>query len=741
MEKMIKKIVTLGPSTNTIEILEKIKERVVDFVRINMSHSTLKDLKYFIELSQKVGLDFIIDTEGSQIRTCEIKNGEYFYYENHEILLYEEEIIGGPDKISLRPKEIFQQLNVDDILYIDFDTLVLSVVDVSTKNKGFIKAKVISQGILGSNKGVVVDKQSGNEIVLPPLTSKDFEAIKIGQKYNVNFIAFSFARNKEAIEYVRNVSGMKVISKIECVDALKNLEEIIEVSDYLLIDRGDLSKEIPIEKIPLTQRVILSKAKNMNKEVFVATNLLESMIHHRKPTRAEVHDIIETINEGANGLVLAAETAIGKYPLGCINMLNKLILHSKFVEKKIKQNEEITPINIKRSYLLEHSVSSNLIEPNGGILVNRIGNPEDFTSELSDHKIKLNENTQLDFEQISIGTYSPLEGFLTKEELNSVLDNLRLPEGAIWPIPILLDVDYDIWKKLSNGELVPLVNSNSDEVVGMIEVGDLYEYDPLKIALKFYGTTVAEHPGVAITASMSGYYIGGKVTLFSFSEKKFKYSFTPRQIRRLFEEKNWEKVVGFHTRNVIHKAHEFIQFEAIKRAKADGILLHPVVGKKKKGDYQAQYIIESYEYMIKNVYPPDTALLAVFSTYSRYGGAKEALFTALCRQNFGCSHFVVGRDHTGAGISTTNNSGSIFDKFPDLKVKIIKFDEVFFSKLQNKYIEKTSEYDLSDKLSISGTEARKILLRGDNPPEWFMREEIASIITTAIKKGVEVFVK
>ena len=218
---------------------------------------------------------------------------------------------------------------------------------------------------------------------------------------------------------------------------------------------------------------------------------------------------------------------------------------------------------------------------------------------------------------------------------------------------------------------------------------------------------------------------------------------TPIQVRRLFEEKNWEKVVGFHSRNVIHKAHEFIQMSAIKKGNCDGIFLHPVVGRKKKGDYYSKYIIESYNIMQEMFYPENKTVLGVFSTYSRYAGLKEAIFTAICRQNFGCSHFIIGRDHTGSGFlnndSENKNLNNLLEK---LDIEILKFNNVYYSPKSKTYIEnKNFKYDdETDSFSISGTEARRLLKSCDYPPEWFMRKEISSMIIKYIKEGENVFI-
>ena len=748
---MTKIIVTLGPATNTLDKLLMIKSKKVDFVRINMSHSTIDDLKYYINLAKKADIPFIIDTEGSQIRTGNLSKESISYKENDIIHLYKEAIDGNSNGVSLRPMQILDQLQEGDILYIDFDTLVMRILNTSTINEGYVEAIVISSGNLGKNKGVVIDPQIERKFILPTLTPKDIEATQIGVEENIKYIAASFMRSGETVKEVREISKgkMQIISKIECKDALENLDDIINESDFLLIDRGDLSKEIPIEKIPFTQKIILNRAKKANKGVYVATNLLESMISNRKPTRAEVHDIINTIVDGAYGLTLAAETAIGKYPLGCINMLNKAINHSDLIinQEEINNKEEKFVIDLEnKNYLLDDSTSSSLIPPHGGTLVNRLCQKNYNHEELNLlEKIILNENQLLDLEQIAHGVYSPLDGFMDRTELESVLDKLELPNGTIWTIPILLDINTEDSKNINDGDKVTLLNSEK-QIVGWIDVSQKYTYDKSKLSEKFYGHSDKNHPGVKIINSLNPYFLGGKITLIKRRNSQHKnLELTPKQSRRLFDEKNWTKVVGFHTRNVIHKAHEFIQLSGLKRGQCDGIFLHPVIGKKKKGDYNSEFIVKSYEIMQKKFYPENTTVFGAFSTYSRYGGLKEAIFTALCRKNYGCSHFIIGRDHAGVGQkNNTDEEIKVAELFVKLGIEIIKFETVFYSKNNNIHQEEglnENHEDQADKLYISGTEARDLFNNYKSPPEWFMRPEISKMIINALKEGKEVFVK
>ncbi|MBA65311.1 MAG: sulfate adenylyltransferase [Candidatus Marinimicrobia bacterium] len=740
-------IVTLGPSTNTFEKISTIKARGVDFVRINMSHSSIEDLNYFIYLSKKANIPFIIDTEGSQVRTGNLNSKSISFSENQTVELHKNEFIGNKQKISIRPSEIIDQLKVGDILYVDFDTLALLITDTKTITHGFIKAKIISSGSLGSNKGIVIDPQINREINLPVLTAKDIEAIKLGLKNNISHVAASFMRDKNSVKYVRRISKnkMKIISKIECKDALHNLNDIILESDFLLIDRGDLSKEIPIEKIPFTQKIIIDRAKSHNKKVFVATNLLESMILNRKPTRAEVHDIINTIVDGAYGLTLAAETAIGKYPIGCINMLYKIIKHSTAIidtKKTINKEKEFISFLESKDYLLDDTISSSLIKPHGGELINRYNSSSLTKNELSSlKKIQLTENQKLDAFQIAVGAYSPLKGFMTKIELETVLENMILPNDIIWPIPILLDIEEHQTNKMNIGETVALTD-NSNSVIGIMKIEDLYKFDKKLIQKKLYHTNDITHPGVRQVNTFKPIFIGGKIHLFNkINMEHNHYNLTPRQTRRLFDEKNWSKVVGFHTRNVIHRAHEHIQLSALDKSKCDGLFIHPVIGQKKSGDYNSNIIIKSYEIM-RDFYPDNKVVFGVLSTYSRYAQEREAIFTAICRKNYGCSHFIIGRDHTGVG-NNKNNAHDIFSKIPNLDIEIIKFNNVHYSTNDQKYIEQASKTNLKNKksfMAISGTEAREMLSQLNKPPTWYMRPEISDMIIDSIKSNKEVFI-
>ncbi len=746
----IKIIVTLGPATNSEKVLHQIKSRGVDFVRVNMSHSSIDDLKYFVGLAKKVDIPFIIDTEGSQVRTGELSKNFVTIEENHAVKIYNKPVIGNEEKISLKPGHVVNELECGDLLHVDFAALTLQVCDTSTLASGYITAKAITPGKLGRNKAVVVDPGFKNKINLPTLSDKDAQSIKLGLQEKVKHIAASFMRNGSAVDYVRNKTGnkMKIISKIECLEALDNLDDIITKSDYLLLDRGDLSKEIPIEKIPLVQKIIINRARKFGKEVFVATNFLESMVYNRRPTRAEVNDIVNTILDGAGGLALSAETAIGKYPLESINMLKNVVREATTLdnmEETHQLREKIVQKLEEEKYLSAAAESTSLIAPHGGKLVNRMIQKipnQDYLNSLE--KIFLNQNLQMDIEQIAVGTFSPLEGFMNSQDLQGVLDNMRLADGTVWTIPIILDINPQQNDRIRVGDEIALVNELGDTIATML-VEDKYRLNKKDFALKVYGTNDPRHPGVSHLNTLHEHLLGGKINLIKRRPSVFKeHELTPRQVRKLFSERGWNRVVGFHTRNVIHRSHEFIQLKALEQSGCDGLFVQPVIGKKKTGDFQSTFIVRSYMKMIEDFYPKNKVVFTTLATFSRYAGPREAIFTALCRKNFGCSHFIVGRDHTGVGdFYQPRASHEIFDQFSDLGIKPIRFGKVFFSPQRGGYVHEDENPGAVEEtaMHISGTQARAMFKKGETPPDWFMRPEISDIILQAAKNGEDVFVK
>jgi len=729
-------IATIGPSSNKPEILEKLANRGVNFFRINLSHTEEKDIENKIKDIMGYGVPIMLDTEGSQIRSG--NTSIIHFEEGAKVKLYGNPVSCNENSIFLNPPGIMQKLSEGDLISIDFNSLLLKIYNVDNRHEGYIDCMVLIGGEIGGKKAVQIESPTFS---LPPFSRKDHAALELAKKYGIKNFTLSFMESPDSVrKFKEAIPEAKIYAKIESKKGLDNFLEIAKVSDGVLIDRGDLSSQVPLERIPLIQKYIIKKCRELDKKVIVATNTLEQMAFSLKPNKAEVNDIINIILDGATGIALTKETAVGKYPVETSNMLFNLIKQIEFINTN--NAEDLIQKIEETNYLTSHNVPELLVKPHGGRLVNRF--PHNYNKEIPEKKIEITEETLMDVEQIAIGSFSPLEGFLGKEDLESVTNNMRLANGVVWPLPILLDVTSEIKETLSEGEDISLTLNG--EVYAILHLDDIYSIDKEEYAKKIFETSDLSHPGVKRFVEMRDYLLGGKITLLKRKNSPYKiHELTPQQARKFFAERGWSKVLGFHTRNVIHRSHEFIQLEGLKRGLCDGLFVHPIVGKKKKGDFEAEVIIESYEKMIEEFYPKSKVIMGTFATYSRYCGPREALFTAITRKNFGCSHFIVGRDHTGVGnFYHVHASHNIFDKFTKEEIGIlpVKFDKVFYSELQDKYVHEPDSIDHpeGDKLHLSGTQARDLLKSGKSPPEWFMRPEISSRVIERIKQGEKVFV-
>ena len=328
MNQKIKIICTLGPSSFKKEILQKLKKQKVDIFRINLSHTNKNEIKRkILYLRRQKIKNICLDTEGAQIRTT-LTNDSHFLKKNHIVNLSIENKISNKKNIYLYPDFNLLSIPLKTKIFIGFEDLSLQVIKKNAK-KQILVCKIIKGGYLQSKKGVHVNYP----IKLKPLTEKDVYALKLGKLLNINYFAISFVNNHNDINEVKKIVGKKkyIISKVETLNALHDLKNIAKTSSALLIDRGDLSRYVPIEEIPLAQEEIIKKTKKTDKPVFIATNLLENMIENSQPTRAESNDIYSSLKQGAKGLVLAAETAIGKDPISCVTFLKRCIkvYHSK----------------------------------------------------------------------------------------------------------------------------------------------------------------------------------------------------------------------------------------------------------------------------------------------------------------------------------------------------------------------------------------------------------------------------
>lgn len=292
------------------------------------------------------------------------------------------------------------------------------------------------------------------------------------------------------------------------------------------------------------------------------------------------------------------------------------------------------------------------IEPHGGKLVNREVQADEkahFDERVKGlKKIRLDSRQASDIEMIAVGAFSPLGGFVGKEDYHSILHNMRLKNGLPWTIPITLSVTKDEAKDFKEGEDIAL-RSEEGEILAVLRLEEKYLAEKDEEALQVYGTQDAKHPGVAYLYQSGEVLLGGKINLLRRPKHtEFeKYRFDPKDTRRVFRERGWKRIAGFQTRNPVHRAHEYIQKCALETV--DGLFLHPLVGETKADDIPAKVRMRCYEVLLENYYPEDRVFMAVLPAAMRYAGPKEAIFHAIVRKNYGCTHFIVGRDHAGVG--------------------------------------------------------------------------------------------
>ena len=343
--------------------------------------------------------------------------------------------------------------------------------------------------------------------------------------------------------------------------------------------------------------------------------------------------------------------------------------------------------------------------------------------------IKVDRDLVSDIENVADGIFSPLEGFMLEYDFTDVLKRGRLANGIAWTIPIVLDVDEQTAKQMKDSHDVA-IKDESERIFAIMHVEDVFKFNKREMAKAVYQTDDTKHPGVAKTMNMHEMLVGGRIDLIDRADSNDlrRHRLSPARTRDEFRRRGWKSVVGFQTRNIPHLAHEMLQKAALNFF--DGIFINPLIGRKKSGDFKDEVIIKAYETLIDCYYPKESVMFVTLHTEMLYAGPKEAILHAIMRKNFGCSHFIVGRDHAGVGnYYHPFAAQEIFKDYPDLEIKPVFFPAFFYCKVcMGTVSEKTCPHNAQHRLELSGTKLRQMVTSGERPSELLMRPEIAELI-------------
>ena len=385
-------------------------------------------------------------------------------------------------------------------------------------------------------------------------------------------------------------------------------------------------------------------------------------------------------------------------------------------------------------------MSHGLIPPHGGTLAARLvedSRRESLAREAENLvKLRLPERQQCDLELLAVGALSPLDGFMGEADFHRVCDEMRLAGGLVWSVPITFAVDADTATSIGIGQPVALTD-DAGRVLAVMTVREKYLHDKSKECEKVYGTRDEAHPGVKVTMSQGDVCLAGPVEAITprFEPEFTDLRLTPAQTRAAFAERGWQTVVAFQTRNPIHRAHEYITKCALEIC--DGLMVHPLVGQTQAEDIPADVRMACYKVLLEKYYNPGRSVLAVWPAAMRYAGPREAILHALVRKNYGCTHFIVGRDHAGVGnYYGTYDAQKIFDEFDPGEIGItpLKFEHSFWCKRSGAMAtDKTTNSQPDERVFLSGTKVREMLRNGQRPPEEFTRPEIADILINAMR--------
>jgi sulfate adenylyltransferase len=381
------------------------------------------------------------------------------------------------------------------------------------------------------------------------------------------------------------------------------------------------------------------------------------------------------------------------------------------------------------------------IAPHGGALVDLLVGADAVAALATEAanlpKLVPNERELSDLEMLAVGALSPLTGFQSEADYHSVLDSMHLTNGLAWAIPVVLGVTEEQAHRFGGGGAVALAPADGADPIAVLRVSGSFKRDKQKEAVAVYRTDEAEHPGVAAVYDSGEYCLAGDLEVLSLPvHDDFRsYRLTPAETRAEFAKRGWKTVVGFQTRNPIHRAHEYIQKCALEIV--DGLLVHPLMGATKSDDVPPDVRMECYEALFEGYYPKDRAMVSIFPAAMRYAGPREAIWHAICRKNYGCTHFIVGRDHAGVGTYYgTYDAQQIFNEFEpgELGITTLNFEHSFWCEAcEGMASPKTCPHGEETRISLSGTKVREMLRNGERPPQEFSRPEVADILIAAMQ--------
>jgi sulfate adenylyltransferase len=384
---------------------------------------------------------------------------------------------------------------------------------------------------------------------------------------------------------------------------------------------------------------------------------------------------------------------------------------------------------------------TNPIAPHGGALVNLLASGDaaaNLAAEAANlPKLVVNERELSDLEMLATGALSPLTGFQGENDYHGVLETMHLASGLAWAIPVVLSVGDDELHRVGGAEAIALCASEDAAPIAILRVTGQFKRDKHKEAVSVYRTDDLEHPGVKAMYEAGDTCLAGRLEVVALPghDDFTNYRLTPSETREAFRERGWKTVVGFQTRNPIHRAHEYIQKCALEIV--DGLLVHPLVGATKADDVPPAVRMQCYEALFSGYYPRDRAMISVFPAAMRYAGPREAIWHAIARKNYGCTHFIVGRDHAGVGTYYgTYDAQKIFEEFEtaELGITPLMFEHSFWcNKCEGMGSPKTCPHETDDRVSLSGTKVREMLANGERPPQEFSRPEVADILIAAMQ--------